>query len=177
MCPHHSTSTALVVNTHTARVSARDAKEVLTVANNGDRVEVASSKGKSRIGRVISSSGQMLTIRWDSGDETSLIAGPGTLTVLKRARAAAPAGPAKKTPAKKTAAKKAPAKRAPAKKAPAKRAPAKKTAAKKAPAQRGPVRKAPAKKTPARKATARKAPAKKAPARKAPARKAPAKRR
>jgi hypothetical protein len=116
------------------------------VANNGDRVEVASSKGKSRTGRVIASSGQMLTIRWDSGDETSLIAGPGTLTVLKRARPPAPARPAKKTAAKKTAAKKAPAARkAPAKKAPAKKAPAKKAPARKAPAKKAPARKGPAK--------------------------------
>jgi hypothetical protein len=48
----------------------------------GDQVSVASKSGP-RVGVVVSASGSILRIRWDSGDETGLIPGPGTLTVLK----------------------------------------------------------------------------------------------
>ena len=126
------------------------------MANVGDVVEIAGRKiGESaREGTVIAVSGALLRIRWATGEESSLIPGPGTMTVL--GRGSAPAAPKKSVP-KKAAPKKAPpAKKAkaPAKKAktPAKttKAPAKKA---KAPAKKA---KAPAKKTAAKK-TAKKA--------------------
>ena len=51
------------------------------MADIGDRVAVA-SKGGSRSGVVIGVSGAMITVRWDTGDETSLIPGPGVLSVV-----------------------------------------------------------------------------------------------
>src|ERR1700730_14217228 len=51
--------------------------------NIGDHVEVASRKGGSRTGEVVGVSGLLLTINWDNGEQTSLIAGPGTLSVIK----------------------------------------------------------------------------------------------
>lgn len=46
-----------------------------------DRVRVA-SKGGSRSGVVTAVSGAMITVRWDTGDETSFIPGPGVLSVV-----------------------------------------------------------------------------------------------
>ena len=51
------------------------------MANIGDRIAVA-SKGGSRSGVVTGVSGAMITVRWDTGDETSLIPGPGVLSVV-----------------------------------------------------------------------------------------------
>jgi hypothetical protein len=81
------------------------------MANVGDHVE-ATTKSGPRSGVVTGVSGRMVTVRWSTGEETSLIPGPGVLTVLTGARARAAA--------KKAAVKKAAVKRAPAKKAPAK---------------------------------------------------------
>ena len=100
----------------------------------GDRVSVQSKAG-TRLGRVRSVSGALVTVEWETGGQTTLIPAPGVMSVLGRRRPAA-----KKTPAK--AAKKA----APKKAAPKKAAPAKKKAA---PAQKAvPAKKkaAPAKK-------------------------------
>jgi len=60
------------------------------MANVGDWVEVASRKGAPRTGRVIRTSGMMVTIAWDNGEESSLLPGPGTLSVVKRGRPPAP---------------------------------------------------------------------------------------
>jgi len=46
-------------------------------------------------GRVIATSGLMLTIAWDSGEETNLIPGAGTLSVVKRGRRQSPSKAAK----------------------------------------------------------------------------------
>src|SRR4051794_10718117 len=115
----------------------------------GDRVSVQSKAG-TRLGRVRSVSGALVTVEWETGGQTTLIPAPGVMSVLGGR------GPAsKKTPAK-TAKKAAPKKAAPAKKkaAPAKKkaAPAKKKAA---PAKK---KVAPAKKkaAPAKKKTAAK---------------------
>jgi hypothetical protein len=122
-----------------------------------DRVEVASRKGGSRTGRVIAVSGQLLTIAWDTGGESSLIAGPGTLTVIKRRRqpaaSTAAAAPARAIAKKSTAVRSTASKKAPAKKAPAKKAPAKKVAAKKAPAKKVAAKKVAARKAPAKRSS------------------------
>jgi hypothetical protein len=70
----------------------------------GDRIEVV-SKGSPRSGVVIAVSSSKLTVHWDTGGETSLIAGPGVLSMVT-----------KKPVAKKAAAKRAVAKKVPASK-------------------------------------------------------------
>lgn len=52
------------------------------MADVGDRITVASNKGGPRSGAVTAVSGDMITVRWDTGGQTSLIAGPGVLTVM-----------------------------------------------------------------------------------------------
>ena len=51
------------------------------MADVGDRIAVA-SKGEPRSGVVTAVSGAMITVRWDSGRETSLVPGPGVLSVV-----------------------------------------------------------------------------------------------
>ena len=55
------------------------------MAEVGDRIAVA-SKGVPRPGVVTAVSGAMSTVRWDTGEETSLIPGPGVLSVVARRR-------------------------------------------------------------------------------------------
>jgi hypothetical protein len=116
----------------------------------GDRVELASRKigQEARTGVVVAVAGTLLTIRWGSGEESTLIPGPGSMRVVQGGGRASKNSPAKKAPAKTATAKKVPAKKAPAKKAPAKKAakasqPAKaqKAAPKKATAQKAPAAK------------------------------------
>jgi hypothetical protein len=52
----------------------------------GDRIRLALNKGANREGVVTGVTGSMLRVRWSSGEETSLIPAPGTLTVLGRTR-------------------------------------------------------------------------------------------
>jgi hypothetical protein len=107
----------------------------------GDRVSVQAKAG-TRLGRVQSVSGALVTIEWDTGGQTTMIPAPGVMSVVgggRRRPATKKAAPAKKkaAPAKKQKAapakKKAAAKKTPAKKkaAPAKKkaTPAKKKAA------------------------------------------------
>ena len=47
----------------------------------GDRIEVHSN-GAPRSGVVTAVSGDMITVRWHAGGETSLIPGPGVLSVV-----------------------------------------------------------------------------------------------
>jgi len=54
------------------------------MADVGDRIEAA-SKGAPRSGVVTAVSGVTITVRWDTGGETSLIPGPGVLSVTKKA--------------------------------------------------------------------------------------------
>ena len=98
----------------------------------GDRVSVQAKAG-TRLGRVQSVSGALVTIEWDTGGQTTMIPAPGVMSVVGGGRrpAAKKAAPAKKkaAPAKKKAApvkKAAAAKKTPVKK---KAAPAKKKAA------------------------------------------------
>ena len=77
----------------------------------GDKVRVLPNKSGQppREGVVTAVSGTMLRVKWSTGEETSLIPGPGAVTVLGRARAvsAKKAGAATaKSAAKATAAKK-----------------------------------------------------------------------
>jgi hypothetical protein len=53
----------------------------MEMADVGDRIAVA-SKGVPRPGVVTAVSGAMITVRWDTGEETSLIPGPGVLSVV-----------------------------------------------------------------------------------------------
>lgn len=54
----------------------------------GDRVEVTSWKAAPRVGTVIAISDRLITVRWDSGEQTSLIPGPGVLNVVAKGRGA-----------------------------------------------------------------------------------------
>ena len=55
------------------------------MADVGARIEV-STTGTPRTGVVTAVSGAMLTVQWDTGGATSLIPGPGDLTVVTRRR-------------------------------------------------------------------------------------------
>lgn len=44
------------------------------------------SKAGPRLGVVTASIGSMLWVRWETGDESSIVPGPGTLTVVGKAR-------------------------------------------------------------------------------------------
>ena len=64
------------------------------MAGVGDRIAVA-SKGVPRSGVVTSVSGAMITVRWDGGGESSLVPGPGVLSVVssRRRSSSAPTRP------------------------------------------------------------------------------------
>ncbi len=51
----------------------------------GDNVSVHSKAGP-RLGVVTASSGSMLRVHWETGEESSIVPGPGTLTVVGKAR-------------------------------------------------------------------------------------------
>ena len=51
----------------------------------GDRIAVA-SKGEPLSGVVTAVNGALITVRWDTGGETSLIPGPGVLSVVTSRR-------------------------------------------------------------------------------------------
>ena len=55
--------------------------EEMAMADVGDRIAVT-SKGEPRSGVVTAVSGAMITVRWSTGGETSLIPGPGVLSVV-----------------------------------------------------------------------------------------------
>jgi hypothetical protein len=88
------------------------------VAEVGDRVEVK-TKAATRLGVVISVSGSLLRLRWDTGEETTLVPAAGVLSVV------AAAGP---RPARSRARTGSARKRAAPAKAPSKRNVAKRTA-------------------------------------------------
>jgi hypothetical protein len=52
----------------------------------GDRIEVASLKAGPRAGTVVAINDRLITVRWDSGEQTSLIPGPGVLNVVAKGR-------------------------------------------------------------------------------------------
>ena len=55
----------------------------------GDRVRVASTKVEQnpRDGVVIGVTGQLLRIRWSTGEESSMVPGPGAVAVVGKVRA------------------------------------------------------------------------------------------
>ena len=69
----------------------------------GDNIRLSSMKGPDREGVVIAVMGSLLTVRWPSQEETTLVPAPGTLTVLATGEAGS------KTAAKKKGAAKTPA--------------------------------------------------------------------
>jgi hypothetical protein len=122
--------------------------EEVVVAKVGDRVEVNTKSGV-RLGQVVSASGSLLRLRWDTGEETTLVPGPGVLHVIGRGRAPARARTGTTRATKRPAPKKATTRARTARTA----APARQTAAKKA----APVKKAaPAKKLVTKKAATKK---------------------
>ena len=77
----------------------------------GDKVRVLPNKSGQppREGVVTAVSGNMLRVKWSTGEETRLIPGPGSVTVLGKARAGAAkkaSSGAAKSATKATAAKK-----------------------------------------------------------------------
>ena len=52
----------------------------------GDRIRVESTKAPSREGVVTAVAGAMVRIHWASGQESTLVPAPGSLTVLGRAK-------------------------------------------------------------------------------------------
>lgn len=103
----------------------------------GDSVQAATRKiGQTpRTGRVTEVRGALITVRWDSGDETSLIPAAGSLTVVGPARSAATKKSSPKPAARRTPAAETTPERSAAKNPAAKRA-TKGAAAKKAPKRR-----------------------------------------
>jgi uncharacterized protein DUF1918 len=91
-------------------MSGRGSVKEEAVATVGDKIRVLSNKGDQppREGLVTGVSGNLLRIRWSSGEETSLIPGPGAVTVVGRARvgSATKSTPKKASPKTKTAASK-----------------------------------------------------------------------
>ena len=48
----------------------------------GDRIRLSSMKGPDREGVVTAVTGSLVRVRWPSGDETTVVPAPGTLSVL-----------------------------------------------------------------------------------------------
>ena len=94
----------------------------------GDRIRLSSGKGPDREGVVTAVTGSMVRVRWPSGEETTVVPAPGTLTVLASSGDQAPAVRRERAAPKKAAPKKAAPKAAVTKKT----ATAKKGATKKA---------------------------------------------
>lgn len=69
------------------------------MAKVGDQVSVTSKAGP-RLGVVTAVSGSLVRVAWDVGGETSIIPGPGTLSVVgkPRGKSAGTGGAAKKSP-------------------------------------------------------------------------------
>ena len=90
----------------------------------GDRIRLSSTKGPDRDGVVTAVTGSLIRLRWPSGEETTVVPAPGTLTVLTAAKGAARKankknrGAAKGAPdaSKKTAGRGAPSENRPTKK-------------------------------------------------------------
>jgi hypothetical protein len=68
----------------------------------GDRIRLSSMKGAGREGLVTAVTGSLVRVRWTSGEETTVAAAPGTLSVLAAGKAVPQKG-AKKSAAKSTA--------------------------------------------------------------------------
>ncbi len=53
------------------------------MVKTGDRIRLSSTKGPNREGVVTAVTGSLVRLRWPSGEETTVVPAPGTLTVLK----------------------------------------------------------------------------------------------
>jgi hypothetical protein len=49
----------------------------------GDRIRLSSMKGPIREGVVTGVTGSLVRVRWPTGEETTLVPAPGTLTVIE----------------------------------------------------------------------------------------------
>jgi hypothetical protein len=74
------------------------------MVNVGDRIRLSTTKGPDRDGVVTAVTGSLLRVRWPSGEETTVVPAPGTLTVLAASDAANKAGRTKKAGRKKATA-------------------------------------------------------------------------
>ena len=63
------------------------------MVNVGDRIRLSSTKGPDRDGVVTAVTGSLLRVRWPSGEETTVVPAPGTLTVLAATDALREANP------------------------------------------------------------------------------------
>ena len=75
----------------------------------GDHISLASNAA-TRSGVVVGLSGSLIRVRWESGAETNVIPGPGTLSVVpsaKKPKATKKSAPAKKAKPSKAKGKKA----------------------------------------------------------------------
>jgi DNA-binding protein HU-beta len=141
----------------------------------GDQIELAATKVGQvpRAGVVIDVRGNMLTVRWPSGEQSSLVPAPGTLSVVERKHSALRSPRAMRPSKRVTTAKPAPPSktsktaggtpattRSSTKKVPATKVVAKKTLVTRAVARTTAVKRTPAKKTVAKRAVAKKTGAK-----------------
>lgn len=56
----------------------------------GDRIRLSSTRGPHREGVVTAVTGSLVRLRWPSGEETTVVPAPGTLTVLTATEGASP---------------------------------------------------------------------------------------
>jgi hypothetical protein len=54
----------------------------------GDRIRLSSTKGPDREGVVVAVTGSLVRVRWPSGEETTVVPAPGTLSVIAAGKAA-----------------------------------------------------------------------------------------
>jgi hypothetical protein len=69
----------------------------------GDRVRLSSMKGPDREGLVTAVTGSLVRVRWPSGEESTVVPAPGTLSVLAAGKAVAQQAAKKTGAAKNTA--------------------------------------------------------------------------
>jgi hypothetical protein len=103
----------------------------------GDPIRLSSGKGPNREGVVTAVTGSMVRVRWPSGEETTVVPAPGTLTVLASSASQAPAVRREGVARRRATAKKAATKKAATKNA----ATAKKAATETTTSTKGAVRK------------------------------------
>jgi hypothetical protein len=73
------------------------------MAKIGDRVEFATARSVPRVGVVMAVTGSMVRVRWDTGGETSMVPGPGVLSVVGKAASGKGQGKASNEPKPKKA--------------------------------------------------------------------------
>ena len=101
--PGVSISQPLVESQRNVQLSSQSRREFQLMVKVGDRIRLSSTKGPVRDGDVTAVTGALLRVRWPSGEETSVIPAPGTLTVLAASDAQKETTPTKKAARKKAA--------------------------------------------------------------------------